>query len=203
MKEQDRWDENTYHVIQSRLKAPGMPTFFSPQELALLKAALHRLLDEEDQAIIARVAGQIDEHLTEKRGQGYRKVGVPKEEVLFRSGLAWLDATALQRYEQSFLQLTPQEKDEILGQVQRGEIAWTEIGPKDFFNKLLNTAVDFFFSQPEIWSEIGYGGPAYPRGYYRIEYGLKDPWEARLKPELVEERAKAGMGPGPVRRVDR
>ncbi|WP_170270375.1 gluconate 2-dehydrogenase subunit 3 family protein [Heliorestis acidaminivorans] len=203
MKEKAKWDENTRHVVEGRLKAPGMPRFFSPQELTLLKSALHRIVDEEDKGIIARVAGQIDDHLAEKRGQGYRQVGVAEEEALFRLGLTLLDTTAMQAYEESFLQLTAQQKDEILGQVQRGEVIWKEIKPQDFFNKLLRTAVDFFFSQPEIWSEIGYGGPAYPRGYYRIEYGLKDPWEARLDRKLVAKRAEAGLGPGPIRRVDR
>jgi len=32
-----------------------------------------------------------------------------------------------------------------------------------------------------VWSEMGYGGPAYPRGYYRIEAGVTDPWEAKAE----------------------
>lgn len=203
MAESAHWDENTRHLVESRLKRPGMPKFFSPIEFNLLKAAMGRLVDETDDEILGRVAGHIDEHLANEWGQGFHKVGVPAENQLFRDGLDWLEATGVQLYQRSFLQLNPWEMDDVLGKIQRGEVMWTNIPPREFFQKLLFTTVDFFFSQPDIWSEIGYGGPAYPRGYYRIEYGLKDPWEPRLDPELVKERAEAGLGPGPIRRVDR
>ncbi|MZP30194.1 gluconate 2-dehydrogenase subunit 3 family protein [Heliobacterium undosum] len=203
MRESPHWDENTRVLVEKRLQPPAMPHVFTPLEFSILKAVIGRLVDEGDENLLARVAGQLDRHLAEKQGQGYHPVTQLPEEQLLRGGLAWLDATALQLYQRSFLQLAPWEMDDILGKAQRGEVTWTGLSSKDFFKKMLRTAIDFFYSQPEIWSEIGYGGPAYPRGYYRIEYGLKDPWEPRLDPARVEERAKEGMGPGPVRRVDR
>ena len=29
------------------------------------------------------------------------------------------------------------------------------------------------------WDEIGFGGPAYPRGYLALNHGAPDPWEPR------------------------
>ncbi len=30
---------------------------------------------------------------------------------------------------------------------------------------------------PYAWDEVGFGGPAYPRGYMRLEGGKPEPWE--------------------------
>jgi hypothetical protein len=42
---------------------------------------------------------------------------------------------------------------------------------------LLGDCVSAYYSHPWSWDEIGYGGPAYPRGYMRLENGLPEPWE--------------------------
>ena len=34
-----------------------------------------------------------------------------------------------------------------------------------------------FYSHPDAWSEIGFGGPAYPRGYKNAELDAREPWE--------------------------
>ena len=34
-----------------------------------------------------------------------------------------------------------------------------------------------YYSHPWAWSEIGFGGPAYPRGYKNIGVGKREPWE--------------------------
>jgi hypothetical protein len=34
-----------------------------------------------------------------------------------------------------------------------------------------------FYSHPWAWNEIGYGGPAYPRGFARLGVGQSEAWE--------------------------
>jgi hypothetical protein len=34
-----------------------------------------------------------------------------------------------------------------------------------------------FYAHPWAWNEIGFGGPAYPRGYKNIGVGSREPWE--------------------------
>jgi hypothetical protein len=41
----------------------------------------------------------------------------------------------------------------------------------------MQDVVDAYYAHPYAWDEIGYGGPAYPRGYMRLEGGLPEPWE--------------------------
>ncbi len=38
-------------------------------------------------------------------------------------------------------------------------------------------ACDAFYSHPWAWNEIGFGGPAYPRGYKNLGTGRREPWE--------------------------
>jgi len=42
---------------------------------------------------------------------------------------------------------------------------------------LLEDSVNVYYAHPWAWDEIGFGGPAYPRGYMRLENGLPEPWE--------------------------
>ena len=58
---------------------------------------------------------------------------------------------------------------------------------------------------PIAWNEIGFGGPASPRGYVRMDFNRRDPWEAverngrrstaMLDDPLRTPRAKDGRAP--------
>jgi hypothetical protein len=54
-----------------------------------------------------------------------------------------------------------------------------------------------FYSHPWAWNEIGFGGPAYPRGYMRLAEGPAgaDPDEARETYELdpVRDTRRRGL----------
>ena len=36
-----------------------------------------------------------------------------------------------------------------------------------------------YYSHPHAWNEIGFGGPAYPRGYKNVGVDKREPWEVR------------------------
>ena len=63
---------------------------------------------------------------------------------------------------------------------------WNTDKQKELFKKLVGLVISAHYPTPWVWSEIGYGGPAYPRGYVRVELGLTDPWEP--KPAKQAER---------------
>jgi hypothetical protein len=51
--------------------------------------------------------------------------------------------------------------------------------PSYFFkHRMARDIVLAYYAHPTAWSEIGYGGPASPRGYVRLDYNERDPWEA-------------------------
>ena len=48
-----------------------------------------------------------------------------------------------------------------------------------------------FYSHPAAWDEIGFSGPAYPRGYKNLGVGRREPFEvpdARPAEDPVRER---------------
>ena len=47
-----------------------------------------------------------------------------------------------------------------------------------FRTRLAKDIVFAYYAHPTAWSEIGWGGPASPRGYVRMDYDERDPWEA-------------------------
>jgi hypothetical protein len=47
-----------------------------------------------------------------------------------------------------------------------------------------------YYSHPTAWNEIGFGGPASPRGYVRMGYDRRDPWEAVEALDGDEARAR-------------
>ena len=51
-----------------------------------------------------------------------------------------------------------------------------------------------FYSHPWAWNEIGFGGPAYPRGYARIGAGQRENWEGdeALKRDPVKDTEGRG-----------
>jgi hypothetical protein len=46
---------------------------------------------------------------------------------------------------------------------------------------MMQDCIEVYYAHPWAWDEIGYGGPAYPRGYMRLENGQPEPWEGNEK----------------------
>jgi hypothetical protein len=63
--------------------------------------------------------------------------------------------------------------------------------PAIFFKKrLLHDIATAYYAHPASWNEIGFGGPASPRGYVRMNYDRRDPWEAAEASPGHEEEAR-------------
>ena len=51
--------------------------------------------------------------------------------------------------------------------------------PATFFKqRMARDIVHAYYAHPTAWNEIGWGGPASPRGYVRMGFDERDPWEA-------------------------
>ena len=51
-----------------------------------------------------------------------------------------------------------------------------------------------FYAHPWAWNEIGFGGPAYPRGYARLGIGLRESWEGEEQFDVDPVRDIAERG---------
>lgn len=176
------WNAQTRAVIRRRLdEVPGR-RFLTEAEWALLEAIAARLLPQPERAEPVPIVPWIDEKLSQDRRPGYRYADMPPMRDAWRQGLAAIAGEARARHGTDFRDLSPDMQDALLRAVQRGEVDgrhWGDLPANCFFSELLlKEIVAVYYSHPAAWSEIGFGGPAAPRGYVRLGFDEHDPWEA-------------------------
>lgn len=178
------WNEQTRQVIDARLALdPAEHRFFDDTEWPTMLAICRRIVPQPDsRARPAPVAALIDQKLHKDDRDGYRDARLPHLREAWRRGVRAIDAEAQLRHGVGFRQLNIYQQDDLLSAVQRGQVqspAWGDMPPQLFFAKrLLHDVVTAYYAYPVAWNEIGFGGPASPRGYVRLNYDRRDPWEA-------------------------
>jgi len=177
------FDEKTREVVRRRIAQPPPRRFFTGPEQQLVEAIVARLIPQPDRAEPIPLAAMLDAFMADGRGQGYRNEAMPPLEQAWRLGLAAIEAEARTRFGRSFAEAAPEDQDAVLRAVQSGEVdraAWRGMDPATFFREaLLKITAGLYYAHPAAWSEIGFGGPASPRGYVRLGLDESDPWEAR------------------------
>lgn len=183
LEEQGAWDEYTRSIVLQRTRELPPLQFLTPPEVAILACVLQQLLVEDRAPVLAFITSHFDRRLASTVGESQRKTDVPPEADLVRRGLGAIDAVATARHGRSFADCSSDWQLQILAALQKGQLeVVTEmqgIPQKELFQKMLTLAAEAFSSHPTVWSEMGYAGPAYPRGYYRLDRGVLDPWEPR------------------------
>jgi hypothetical protein len=176
------WNEQTRRVVAKRLHDLPKRTFFTPSEWALLECICQRLVPQPDRATPVPITPWIDRKLHLNQGDGYRYADLPTQRQAWRQGLAAIADESVRRTRKPFPALAPVDQDSLLTAVQNGQVVsreWRGLPAAKFFAALLLTQIlDVYYSHPAAWSEIGYGGPASPRGYVRMDFDRSDPWEA-------------------------
>ena len=188
------WNAQTRRVIDRRLAVPGEPRFFSAEEFATLSAIAARMVPQPADRAPIPVAALIDAKLLAGHHDGYRAPGTPLDGEAWHQGLRALDAEAVAAHGAPFRKLPGPEQDRLLHRMQTGEMhapEWGAMSAKSFFEKRMGRDVVMaYYSHPTAWNEIGFGGPASPRGYVRMGYDERDPWEA-AEAENADEVASA------------
>jgi hypothetical protein len=186
MQQREHWDEHTRSIVTKRLIREHDYRFLTASEAEALRAWCSLLVDDSRAEIIQYVLCHIDETLERNKGEGQRKLGVPPERELLRSGLAAVDSACIQLHHNAFHHLDELTRKAVMSDISTGSAEpvaiWIGISQRELFSKLLALTVEAYYSHPTVWSEIGYGGPAYPRGYVRADIGQLDPWEAKTTP---------------------
>ncbi|MBU9204045.1 gluconate 2-dehydrogenase subunit 3 family protein [Burkholderia multivorans] len=182
------WNDATRRAIDARLKvAATAPRALDAERFATLRALCARIAPQPAGGDAIPTAALIDARLANDEGDGFRDARLPPLRDAWRIGLAALDAMAHRAHRASFASLDGDTADALLRAVQRGEIdaadraAWAGMDARTFFAKrVLMDICGAYYSHPYAWNEIGFGGPASPRGYVRMDFNRRDPWEARV-----------------------
>ena len=176
------WNDKTREVVDRRLAIPREPRFFTETDFATLVAIAARITPQPVDRPPNPVAALVEEKLLQQRRDGFRAPGMPQQGEAWRRGLLALDAEAQAAYGAPFRALAATTQDAVLSRMQAGDLhhaSWGDMPPHTFFQqRLLPDIVHAYWSWPTAWSEVGWGGPASPRGYVRMGYDERDPWEA-------------------------
>jgi len=188
------WNEQTRQVVDARLSLdPTAHLFFSDEEWPTVRAISARIVPQPTSGPErVPVAALIDRKLHADAGDGYRDARLPPMGEAWRRALRAIDGEAAARHRRRFHDCAAAEQDALLRVVQAGDArdpAWGDMPPAVFFTeRLLHDIVTAYYAHPAAWSEIGFGGPAGPRGYVRMNYDRRDPWEAaEAKPGHEDE----------------
>jgi Gluconate 2-dehydrogenase subunit 3 len=175
------WNDKTREVIDARLKASDRPRFFSDAEWRTLEALCGRVMPQPEDRPAAPLAAYVDRALSQGRTKGYRFAGMPQPGEAWKRGLAALDEAGKRDYGRLFALLTNEDQDALLARMAAGSLEAEALRgmPSDTFwtSHVIHDVVGAYYAHPAAWSEIGWPGPASPRGYVRLRLDRRDAWE--------------------------
>jgi hypothetical protein len=173
-------------VVLRRLGPPPAFRFFTAAEQATATALCDQLLDQQaprallDQRLEPRipVAAYIDARLADAQTDGWRYQDMPEDGQAWRLSLAALDADATARCAAGFACCRPEDQAKLIQAVQdTGSGRWHGLNAGHVWSLWTRYACTAFYAHPLAWNEIGFPGPAYPRGYKNPGVGKREPFE--------------------------
>ncbi len=197
--EVDHWDEVTREVVTDRVENIPPIRFFTRPEAATLGAFCDVVMAQDKEPKIP-VLNFVDGKLFAGKLDGFRFAGMPDDRETWRRAAQGLDAAARQHGASDFCSASEEVRHKIVEAFSQGELrgeVWDELPPKQVFSVLMRSVLSSFYSHPWAWNEIGFGGPAYPRGYARFGVGQRESWEGQAAFELdpvsdTRERGEEG-----------
>ncbi len=188
------WNEPTRKAIDKRLSVPREPRFFGRGEWLTLQAVCDRILPQPADRPPVPLAAYVDQKMFERKHDGYRHAELPEQGEAWRRGLAAWEEAARREYDTGFAALSAVRRDEMLRRTERGQLhadALRGMPPHSFFkHRVIPDITSAYYAHPTSWNEIGFGGPASPRGYVRLGLDRRDPWEASEARPGREDKAR-------------
>ncbi len=187
LEQADHWDEVTRNVVLDRVHNVPPVRFFSAREAATA-GALCDVLTAQDAEPRIPVLNYVDEKLLEGELDGYQYFDMPDDREVWRLVARGLDEQARARGAgETFAAANAQQRHAIVSDFAEGRLhggAWSQMNVKRAFSVVMRGVLSAFYSHPWAWNEIGFGGPAYPRGYSRfgsphLQSAERESWEGR------------------------
>ena len=178
------WDDSTRQIVDKRVKSPPERKFFTPEAWKFWAAVFGHLIPQTDRVPERQIpiVAVLDHRLANNQTVGYRYESMPQDPVVYEIGIEAIDREAEHRYAGSFLVLPWLQQELVLNAIHDGEPKaapeiWKRMHVHRFWQMIMGDAIDAYYAHPWAWDEIGFGGPAYPRAYTRLERGEPEPWE--------------------------
>ena len=188
------WDEPTRSVVLKRVNEVPEVRFFEAAEARTLGAFCDVVMAQDAEPRIP-VLAMVDEKLHEGRLDGFRYADMPPDPETWKRVARLLDAAARARGAEDFAAAAPEPQHEIVDEFAKGEIESEGLNVERAWKVVTRAVLAAFYSHPWAWNEIGFGGPAYPRGYARLGPGQREHWESppRFERDPVEDVPARGL----------
>jgi hypothetical protein len=171
------WDQTTRSVVMSRLGSPQPLRFFSEVQEPVARCLVDRLLAQDDEPRVP-VIESIDERLAQRLGDGYRYAEMPEDWDAWEHSIEAIDEDALRSFGVTFAELSVRQQMDLVEEVRTCKGDWHGLPAKRVFELWMRYVCEAYYCHPWAWNEIGFGGPAYPRGYKNLGIARREPWEA-------------------------
>lgn len=178
------WDEVTRRVVVDRVENVPPIRFFTAEEAATLKAFCDVVTAQDDEPRIP-VLSYIDEKLFAGKRDGWQYYDLPDDDEVWRCVARGLDDAARPAGFASFAAAPLEAQEGIVQRFAHAQLhggVWETMNAGRAFKVVMRYVAQAFYAHPWAWNEIGFGGPAYPRGYGAFgspELGDAESWESK------------------------
>ena len=172
------WDQVTADLVASRSAPPPEIKFFTTAERACASALLDHLTGQFREPRVP-VLQMIDARLAAGETDGWRYDDMPEDGQAWRDTLSYLDADAKARCGGTFAEAAEADRHHLIQAVQDQASggSWHGLPAKHVWSLWTRYACTAFYAHPAAWTEIGFPGPAYPRGYKNAGVDKLEPFE--------------------------
>jgi hypothetical protein len=202
LEEQGHWDDVTRELILDRVNNLPEIRFFEPAELETLTAFADLFLAQDSEPRIP-VMAYVDEKLHSGDGDGYQYFDMPDDREIWRRVARGLDEEAGRRGAERFAILPVNDQIDVVHAFDQGRLhggVWNTLNVSRAWSVVTRHLLAQFYSHPWAWNEIGFGGPAYPRGYSRfgsphLDSAERETWEGKeaYVRDPVEDTKERGL----------
>jgi hypothetical protein len=177
--EAQHWDAQTRDVVLARINSVPEFSFFTGAEVKTLRPFVDVVMAQDAEPKIP-VLNFIDEKLAKGSRDGYRYFVLPDDDELWRTVARGLDRAG-------FTSEPLEQQQELVDRFSQARLngePWDQMNQAFAWEIVHRDILTAFYSHPWAWNEIGFGGPAYPRGYSRfgsrhLPESEREAWEGR------------------------
>jgi len=174
-----RWDDVTAGVVLARLAPTTDLSFFTVEEDAVATPLCDLLLAQDGEPKVPVVA-LVDARLAVGETDGWHYDTLPEDSEAWRRSLHELNDAAREEFGLQFDQVDAVRQAQLIQQVQdlgSDGKEWRGLPAKELWSLWTRYVATAYYSHPWAWNEIGFPGPAYPRGYKNLGLDAREPFE--------------------------
>jgi len=180
------WDAATRNTVTERVTHPPERRFFTAYEWKFWETVFSHLIPQTDRTPERQIPlmPPLDARLHANQTAGYRYESMPQDREAYKIGIQAINNESVTQFGGEFLNVGHWQQEKVLQSIhdsrpQSSPEIWKAMSVSRFWQLIMNDAMEAYYSHPWAWDEIGFGGPAYPRAYTRLENGEPEPWEVR------------------------